>query len=939
MTRPHCRRRSPPLLLAAFALWAGLAADAAAQGNAAADRAALEALYDATGGPGWTDSTNWNTSAPIGEWFGVSTDAAGRVTRLVLPGNGLTGPIPTALGDLALLQTLNLGIRWDSTSQQSFENALTGPIPPTLGRLTGLRWLYLSGNDLTGPIPSELGRLVNLENLQLWGNALTGPVPAWLGNLTGLRSVHLGGNDLTGPIPSELGNLENLENLQLWNNALTGPVPAWLGNLTGLRSVHLGGNDLTGPIPSELGNLENLEYLQLWGNALTGPVPAWLGNLTGLRTLDLGGNEFTGPVPDELGNLENLEYLNLSRNPLTGRLPQSLTRLSQLRTLDISYTGACAPVDAEFLAWLETIGFYGDTCNRPPEPVGTVPPQALAESGPVLGVSMEAYFSDPDDDRLTYAAASSNAGAVTAFASGDTVWLAPGAAGTASVTVTAQDPDGLSATQVMTVTTAASAGPQSDREVLEVFYDSTSGASWTNRTNWKTSAPLGEWHGVTTDPAGRVTWLDLHRNSLTGLIPPVLEHLASLRSLDLGGNDLTGPIPSELGNLENLENLGLWGNALTGPVPAWLGNLTGLRSVHLGGNDLTGPIPSELGRLVNLERLYLWGNALTGPVPAWLGNLTGLRLVHLGGNDLTGPIPSELGNLENLENLQLWNNALTGPVPAWLGNLTGLRSVHLGGNDLTGPIPSELGRLENLEQLYLSYNWGLSGSLPSGLQLPRLEQLDIFVTQACAPAALQDWLETIEFWGPVCGSGTDVTIDVAVVYTPAAREEAGGTAEIEAVIDLMVAETNEAYQASGVYHRLALVARSEVQYAEAGDFRDIERLADPSDGYMDGVHAMRDRTGADLVHLVFKHQDHPFGGVANLGGGLRPHLPVLWWRYVRARAGAQHGALARPLPGAPQRRRGVAASGVRLREPAGVRSGRRAVSPLAHDNGLRQTVC
>ena len=738
----HDRRRSAPLL-AAVALWAGQSADTAAQGNAASDRAALEALYDATGGPGWTDSTNWKTSAPLGEWHGVTTGAAGRVTRLVLPGNGLTGPIPAALGDLALLQTLNLGRRWDSTSQQSFENALTGPIPPAVGRLTGL------------------------------------------------RTLDLGGNDLTGPIPSELGNLENL---------------------------NLGGNALTGPIPSELGRLVNLESLHLWGNALTGPVPAWLGTLTGLRSLNLRENDLTGPIPSELGNLENLEYLNLSRNPLTGSLPQSLTRLSQLMWLYISNTGACAPANAQFQAWLETIEFSGDTCNRPPEPVGTVPPQALAESGPALGVSMEAYFSDPDDDRLTYAAASSNAGAVTAFASGDTVWLAPGAAGTASVTVTAQDPDGLSATQVMTVTTAASAGPQSDREVLEVFYDSTSGASWTNRTNWKTSAPLGEWHGVTTDPAGRVTWLDLHRNSLTGLIPPVLEHLASLRWLDLSGN------------------------------------------------DLTGPIPSELGHLVNLERLQLWNNALTGPVPASLGNLTGLRELHLGGNDLTGPIPSELGRLVNLESLQLWNNALTGPVPASLGNLTGLRELHLGGNDLTGPIPSELGRLENLEQLYLSYNWGLSGSLPSGLESSRLEQLDIFVTQACAPAALQDWLETIEFWGPVCGSGTDVTIDVAVVYTPAAREEAGGTAEIEAVIDLMVAETNEAYQASGVYHRLALVARSEVQYAEAGDFRDIDRLTDPSDGYMDGVHAMRDRTGADLVHLVFKHQDHPFGGVANLGG-------------------------------------------------------------------------
>ena len=68
------------------------------RGTPRPDRAALEALYDATGGPGWTDSTNWKTSAPIGEWFGVSTDAAGRVTGLNLRGNDLTGSIPAELG-------------------------------------------------------------------------------------------------------------------------------------------------------------------------------------------------------------------------------------------------------------------------------------------------------------------------------------------------------------------------------------------------------------------------------------------------------------------------------------------------------------------------------------------------------------------------------------------------------------------------------------------------------------------------------------------------------------------------------------------------------------------------------------------------------------------------------------------------------------------------
>ena len=815
MRGPHCRRRSSPLLLAAVALWAGLAADAVAQRNAASDRAALEALYDATGGPGWTDSTNWKTSAPIGEWFGVSTDAAGRVTWLVLPGNGLTGPIPAALGDLTLLQTLNLGSRWDFTSQQLFENALTGSVPAWVGNLTGLRWLNLHGNDLTGSIPAELGNLVNLGVL------------------------NLGGNALTGPIPSELGRLVNLEWLSLWGNELTGLVPAWLGNLTGLRLLGLGGNELTGPIPDELGNLTGLRSLDLGGNALTGPIPSELGRLVNLEWLSLGGNDLTGPIPAELGNLANLEWLVLSWNPLSGTLPQRLTQLAQLTELDIRYTGVCAPADAEFQEWLAAINFSGATCNRPPQSVDAIPAQALTESGPALGVSMEAYFSDPDDDRLTYAAASSNAGAVTAFASGDTVWLVPGAAGTARVTVTAQDPDGLSATQAMTVTTAASAGPQSDREVLEVFYDSTSGASWTNRTNWKTSAPLGEWHGVTTDPAGRATGLDLYENGLTG------------------------PIPRELGNLVNLESLFLWGNDLTGPVPAALGNLVNLGWLNLRGNDLTGSIPAELGNLVNLGVLNLGGNDLTGSIPAELGNLVNLGVLNLGGNALTGPIPSELGRLVNLEWLSLGGNELTGLVPAWLGNLTGLRLLGLGGNELTGPIPDELGNLVNLERLYLSYNWGLSGPLPPVGRFPRLERAGLLVTQACVPAGWRDRAATIELDARLCETGADVTIDVAVIYTPAAREAAGAAAAIEAEIDLMIAETNQAYATSGVHQRLALVGRSEVPYTETSSSSvDIFHLIDPDDGHMDEVHALRDRTGADLVHLIV---DHPAADVCGRG--------------------------------------------------------------------------
>ena len=45
------------------------------------DRAALVALYNATGGANWTNNDGWLTNAPIGQWHGVTTDDSGRVTR------------------------------------------------------------------------------------------------------------------------------------------------------------------------------------------------------------------------------------------------------------------------------------------------------------------------------------------------------------------------------------------------------------------------------------------------------------------------------------------------------------------------------------------------------------------------------------------------------------------------------------------------------------------------------------------------------------------------------------------------------------------------------------------------------------------------------------------------------------------------------------------
>ena len=177
----------------------------------------------------------------------------------------------------------------------------------------------------------------------------------------------------------------------------------------------------------------------------------------------------------------------------------------------------------------------------------------------------------------------------------------------------------------------------SDRLALEALFKSTGGAKWTNKTGWMTDAELGDWHGVTVNAEGRVTYLDLLENGLAGPLPSDLQQLSALQDLDLAKNQLTGPIPAELGQLGALKGLFLDANELSGPIPPELGQLGALHVLGLDGNQLSGPIPPELGQLGALQRLLLAANQLSGSIPAELGQMGALMHLYLEGNpQLTG---------------------------------------------------------------------------------------------------------------------------------------------------------------------------------------------------------------------------------------------------------------------------------------------------------------
>ncbi len=90
-----------------------------------------------------------------------------------------------------------------------------------------------------------------------------------------------------------------------------------------------------------------------------------------------------------------------------------------------------------------------------------------------------------------------------------------------------------------------------------------------------------------------------------------------------------------------------------------------------------------------------------------------------------------------------------------------------------------------------------------------------------------------------------------VVYTAQAKNRQGGIDGMEALIFLAVEETNIGFDNSSVDTSVGLVHVAEVSYTESGNLQtDRDRLKNPSDGFMDGVHTLRDEFCADQVSLI-----------------------------------------------------------------------------------------
>ena len=564
------------------------------------DKAALEALYNATDGPNWSRSRNWLTDNPISTWEGVVV-VAGKVQSLDLASNQLSGSIPVEVGDLSSLQHLFLD-----------ENLLSGTIPPQIGNLSSLTTLSLHHNQLSGTIPPQIGNLSSLTSVNLQANQLSGSIPVEVGNLSSLQYLYLQRNQLSGSIPPQIGNLSNLQLLFLDENLLSGSIPAEFGNLSSLLTTYLYGNQLSGTIPPQMGNLSSLRHLSLDGNQLSGTIPPELGDLSSLQDLYLYGNQLSGTIPPELGNLSSLERLALHDNQLSGTIPAKLGDLSNLGLLYLhgNQLSGTIPPELGDLSSLQYLYLHGNQLS------GTIPAklgglsslQYLALDGNQLSGTIPPELGDLSS--LQYLALHDNQLSGTIPSELEhlnninrlSFW------GNALVR---DVPDTL--TEV------------TERTALDFLLavTSTDDAPWVNRHGWAaTSVPLSQWFGVSTDDQGRVTELRLPTNGLSRDVPRMFEALYKMRRLDLSGNgSLGGYLPRGLTRLPQLGEVNIQGTAACAPpdpaFQSWLERID-FRGDSCGPIYLTAGPPILLGVTLDGTTLKLMYDRkpTSTPIPA-----------------------------------------------------------------------------------------------------------------------------------------------------------------------------------------------------------------------------------------------------------------------------------------------------------------------------------
>ncbi|MYB07305.1 MAG: hypothetical protein F4Y24_13220 [Gemmatimonadetes bacterium] len=671
------------------------------------DREILEVLYEATGGDGWTDNTNWLSNKDLSEWYGVGM-SGDKVDDLRLYDNNLVGTIPPELGGLDELFILSLS-----------DNKLSGPIPPELSKLTRLRDLLLYGNaEISGRLPPELGYTGGLEYLSTDGTNLNGPVPLTFANLE-LTHFYFDRDDLcipagleawlktvpeatddysicTDQITVDPGSLY-FEGPPLGDTArLTAEVITAEGYTMHDAKITWSSADTTIAKVDSAGLVTAVDYgttqVTATSDALTATAEVQVVlTLTDRQVLDsihqlMGGENWTDttnwlsdePLSEwygvETNGVGKVVGLSLANNGLAGPMPDMLAELGDLVTLDLSGNALSGeiPRELEELARLHTLVLNDNALEgRLPASMGSLAALRYLHIGTneLSGVVPRSFRQLALD---------------TLYTAGSGVCVPPSLNEWVAEIEQTDDADRCMASLAIRVVDLPSLTFYAVGETVTLsatYVDAEGDSTYEASVTWST----GDATVASVDVRGKVTAVGNGTTEVTATHNTVTESIAVEVALPETDRDV-------LGILYDRTRGAAWTDGADWlsdePLSEWAGvetdengRVTGL---SLAGNNLRGMIHSSIGQLDQLVTLDLSRNWITGPIPAEIGHLSRLRDLALSVNGFSSRLPSGLGALASLRNLNVAATSLSGLVPASFAALE-LDSFLVGGTELCVP--------------------------------------------------------------------------------------------------------------------------------------------------------------------------------------------------------------------------------------------------------------
>ena len=363
-----------------------------------ADRDALIALFNATGGSNWAFPINWNTNTPVNTWFGVGV-ANNRVVSLSLGGQNLTGTdissvlaldalesldlsrsqLSGAIPDFTVLPNINsVNLRENNYSFQDFETNFsqnttvntffyapqnrtdtvlnieliigddyTFSMTPVNGTNVTYQWFKNAGLNEPILLSGETSNTLSINNAQdadIDSYFCKAYSPVITDLVIDRNQINFSGDVLQSERDTLMAIYNALDGPnwgdQYSNWATSEPVGNWNGvtvNGNKVGKLNMFFFPMTGMIPNEIGDFQAIEHINISGSLnLTGPIPDGIGNLTTLKSLFLQALSLSGQLPSTIGDLTALRNLRILDSNLSGDLPVSLGNLVNLESLIIS---------------------------------------------------------------------------------------------------------------------------------------------------------------------------------------------------------------------------------------------------------------------------------------------------------------------------------------------------------------------------------------------------------------------------------------------------------------------------------------------------------------------------------------------------------------------------------------------------------------------------